>query len=86
MADGERRLPATGRPIRGGSAGEAELAAVGTIAWPPSTRARAQSPLAQGLRRLRKNKIALVGAAIVAVLLVVAAFADVLAPQSPITR
>ena len=46
---------------------------------------RRESPLAQGLRRLQKNRTALVGAAIVAMLLVVAALADVLAPQSPIT-
>jgi peptide/nickel transport system permease protein len=37
----------------------------------------------QGLRRLRRSATALIGAAIVAVLLVVAAFADVLAPYSP---
>ena len=36
-----------------------------------------------GLRRLRKSATALVGAAIVALLLVVALLADVLAPQSP---
>jgi len=40
--------------------------------------------LAQGLRRLRRSATALVGVAIVLVLLVVAIFADVLAPQSPI--
>ncbi len=83
MLDGNRPVPSTTRVISGGSAGEAELPAVGTIAW-PTTRARSQSPLAQGLRRLRKNKIALVGAGIVALLVLVAAFADVLAPQSPI--
>ena len=84
MADGDRLVPSTGRVIRGGSAGEAELPSVGGLAWPVA-RDRSQSPLAQGLRRLRKNKIALVGAGIVALLLVVAAFADVLAPRSPIT-
>src|SRR5262249_21773358 len=46
--------------------------------------AASESPLALALRRLRKNKTALVGAAIAAILVVVAIFADVLAPQSPI--
>jgi peptide/nickel transport system permease protein len=45
--------------------------------------APSESPLAQGLRRLRRSYTALVGAAIVLVLLIVALFADVLAPQSP---
>jgi ABC-type dipeptide/oligopeptide/nickel transport system permease subunit len=43
-----------------------------------------ESPLAQGVRRLRKSATALVGCGIVVVLLVVALFADVLAPGSPI--
>ena len=68
--------------IRGGSARRGRAAAVGGLAW-PAARDRSQSPFAQGLRRLRQNRIALVGAAIVALLLVVATFADVLAPQSP---
>src|SRR5688572_12518673 len=72
----------TGPLIGGGGAGEAGLPQVGGLAW-PVTRERSQSPFAQGLQRLRKNKTALVGAAIVALLLVVAAFADVLAPESP---
>jgi len=84
MADDDGRLPPTGRLIRGGSAGEAELPSVGGLAW-PAARERSESPLAQGLRRLRKNRIALVGAAIVALLLVVAIFADVLAPHSATT-
>jgi ABC-type dipeptide/oligopeptide/nickel transport system permease subunit len=45
--------------------------------------ARSESPMAQALRRLRRNKMALVGLAVVAVLLVTAGLADVLAPQSP---
>src|SRR5712691_10759801 len=71
------------RDISGGSLREAELPAVGGIAWPAPV-ARSESPLAQGLRRLRRSTTALAGVAIVAVLLVVAIFADVLAPQSPI--
>jgi peptide/nickel transport system permease protein len=37
----------------------------------------------QGLRRLRRSTTALIGAAVVGLLLVVAIFADVLAPESP---
>jgi peptide/nickel transport system permease protein len=71
-----------GNPIRGGSVSEAELPTVRGIGLPAVS--RSQTPLAQALRRLRRSMTALVGAAIVAVLLVVAIFADVLAPQSPI--
>jgi peptide/nickel transport system permease protein len=46
-------------------------------------RAVSESPLAQGIRRLRRSAVALIGVGIVAVLLVVAIFADVLAPLSP---
>jgi peptide/nickel transport system permease protein len=45
---------------------------------------RPVSPTREGIRRLRRSTTALVGAAIVALLIVVALFADVLAPQSPI--
>jgi hypothetical protein len=75
----DRKLPV----ISGGSLREAELPAPPDVAWTP-TSARAESPFAQGLRRLRKSTTAVIGAGIVAVLLVVAIFADVLAPQSPI--
>jgi peptide/nickel transport system permease protein len=71
------------RAISGGSLQEAELPAASTVAWPATT-ARAESPFAQGLRRLRRSTTAIIGAVIVAVLLVVALLADVLAPQSPI--
>src|ERR687891_1294361 len=71
------------KPIGGGSIREAELPGAAEVAWPAPV-ARSESPLAQGLRRLRRSTTALVGAAIVAVLLVVALFADVLAPRSPI--
>ena len=75
-----REVPA--REIQGGSVGEAELPAV-AAAWPEKA-ARSESPFAQGLRRLRRSATALVGVAIVGLLLVVALLADVLAPQSPI--
>jgi peptide/nickel transport system permease protein len=71
------------KPIRGGSLNEAEITAVPPVAWPAAV-ARPESPLVQGVRRLRRSTTALVGVAIVAVLLVVAIFADVLAPRSPI--
>ncbi|MGH7314224.1 MAG: ABC transporter permease, partial [Candidatus Rokuibacteriota bacterium] len=45
---------------------------------------QSESPMAQALRRLRRSKTALLGLAIVVALLLVAALADVLAPQSPI--
>jgi peptide/nickel transport system permease protein len=61
---------------------EADFSGVTEVAWPRHV-ARSESPLAQGVRRLRKSTTALVGVAIVAVLLVVAIFADVLAPFSP---
>jgi peptide/nickel transport system permease protein len=69
------------QPIRGGSLREAELPAPG-VAWQAST-ARSESPFVQGLRRLQRSTTALIGVAIVVVLLVVAIFADVLAPSNP---
>jgi peptide/nickel transport system permease protein len=69
------------RPIRGGSLSEAELPGT-AVAWPAPAE-RAESPLGQAVRRLRRSTTAVVGAAIVALLVVVALFADVLAPQSP---
>jgi len=83
MADGGDAHLMKSPPIRGGSVGEADLPVSAGVDW--SARAKpAESPLAQGLRRLRRSVTALIGAGIVAVLLVVAIFADVLAPQSPI--
>src|SRR3989442_13816705 len=82
MADDREPRAGHPRPISGGSIQEADRSAAPDVAWraadPP------ESPLAQGMRRLRKSTTALIGAGIVAVLLVVALFADVLAPQSPI--
>jgi peptide/nickel transport system permease protein len=72
------------KPISGGSLREADLTAVVAVAAP--AREVAESPFAQGVRRLRRSVTALVGVAIVAVLLVVAIFADALAPQSPTTN
>ena len=68
------------RPISGGSLSEAELRTA--VAW-PAARERAESPFGQAVRRLRRSATALVGAAIVALLVIVAIFADVLAPQNP---
>jgi peptide/nickel transport system permease protein len=81
MANGGESLQV--RPLRGGSVSEAELPAVAGVDWRTAPTARADSPLALGLLRLRRSTTALIGVAIVATLLVVALFADVLAPQSP---
>ncbi|MGH7306741.1 MAG: ABC transporter permease [Candidatus Rokuibacteriota bacterium] len=72
------------RTISGGSLQEADLGPAAEVAWRAKP-ARAESPFAQGVRRLRRSTTALIGAGIVALLLVVALFADVLAPQSPIS-
>jgi peptide/nickel transport system permease protein len=71
----------TPRPISGGSLSEAELPRT-AVAW-PAAKERADSPVGQAVRRLRRSTTAVVGAAIVALLVVVALFADVLAPRSP---
>jgi peptide/nickel transport system permease protein len=62
---------------------EAPLGGVGELAIGAQTAARPESPFVQGVRRLRRSTTALAGVAIVALLLVVAIFADVLAPLSP---
>jgi peptide/nickel transport system permease protein len=83
MADDE--TPRTdSRAISGGSVNEAQLPVATDVAWEPRARP-SESPWVAGVRRLRRSATALLGAGIVAVLLVVAIFADVLAPQSPIT-
>src|SRR5438034_2083065 len=82
MADSGESLRMTPGPISGGSTTEAELGVPG-VAWPARV-ARSESPLAQGLRRFRRSTTALVGAAIVVGLVLVALFADALAPRSPI--
>src|SRR2546427_8624724 len=71
------------RDISGGSTSEAELPSVTAVVWPARAE-RSESPLAQGLRRFRRSATALVGVAIVVALILVALFADVLAPRSPI--
>jgi peptide/nickel transport system permease protein len=82
MANGDERLPVMPGPISGGSLREGELPAVAGVAWRTSGRA-SESPFAQGVRRLRRSTTALIGLGVVVVLIVVALFADVLAPQSP---
>jgi peptide/nickel transport system permease protein len=70
-------------PISGGSLREADLGGVSGVAWRASAPS-AESPWAQGTRRLRRSTTALIGAGVVALLVVVAIFADVLAPYNPI--
>ncbi|HEV8642040.1 MAG TPA: ABC transporter permease [Methylomirabilota bacterium] len=82
MADGGESLRMKHQAIGGGVLREADLPGITGIAR-PWARERSESPLAQALRRLRRSMTALVGVAIVAALIVVALFADVLAPQSP---
>jgi peptide/nickel transport system permease protein len=82
MADRGESLRIPLPPIRGGSVGEAELGAERGMAWPaPAT--RSDSPFVQGLRRLRRSTTAVVGAAIVVLLIMTAILADALAPRSP---
>jgi ABC-type dipeptide/oligopeptide/nickel transport system permease subunit len=69
-------------PISGGSTREAELPVPG-VTWPVRV-VPSESPLAQGMRRFRRSTTALVGVAIVLALILVAIFADVLAPRDPI--
>jgi peptide/nickel transport system permease protein len=82
MANTGEPQPTTPPPISGGSIREGELPVVTGVAWRAGARP-SESPLAQGVRRLRRSTTAVVGAGIVALLVVVALFADVLAPTSP---
>jgi peptide/nickel transport system permease protein len=82
MVNGDESLRTKPRPISGGSVPAAELPAAG-VAWPARVD-RAEGPFALGVRRLRRSATALAGVAIVALLILVAAFADVIAPRSPI--
>ena len=82
MANGDG-FSAVERRVAGQTAlGELSVA-VGDLIREPRLAERSESPLAQGVRRLRRSKTAVLGAAIVLLLLLVAGFADVLAPQSP---
>ncbi len=66
-----------------GEAAVRQIPVVTEFVLPPRRAVREDFPLAQTLRRLRRSKTAVFGLVIVLVLLFVAAFADVLAPQSP---
>jgi peptide/nickel transport system permease protein len=77
-------MTTTPRPISGGSVGEAELRSVDGAGWVGTRAGRTESPFAEAVRRLRRSTTALIGAGIVALLVIVAIFADALAPQSPI--
>ena len=81
MANRGESLEMKGRTISGGALNEAVLPAGVAV---PGPRARSESPLIEATRRLRKSTTAVVGVLIVALLILVALFADVLAPESPI--
>jgi len=71
--------------------GESFRGALGEAALPvgiavSSAGERSESPLRKATRRLRKSTTAVIGVVIVAALLLVALFADVLAPRSPIAN
>ena len=83
MTDGDESGPMKPPPISGGSTREVDLPADSRAAW-TLAHDRSESPLVQGVRRFRRSTTALIGVTIVAALIVVAIFADVLAPQSPI--
>src|SRR5262245_34027492 len=82
MAERDELRPSKLPTISGGSGPAAEVSVAAPVVWPKAE--HSESPLAQGLRRLRRSTTALVGVAIVVVLVLAAIFADVLAPQSPI--
>jgi peptide/nickel transport system permease protein len=84
MANGSESAGLKQRAISGGAGSEAGLAVATEVAWPTRVE-RSESPFAQGVRRLRRSTTSLIGFAIVLMLLLVAIFADALAPQSPIT-
>jgi peptide/nickel transport system permease protein len=77
-------MATTPRPISGGSVGEADLRSVERVGWAGARARGSESPFAEAVHRLRRSTTALIGVAIVLVLVLVAIFADVLAPQSPI--
>ncbi len=81
MANEGESLGRKQRTISGGSLREADLP-MGVVL--PGRVGHSESPLAMAIRRLRRSTTALVGVAIVVVLVLVAIFADVLAPTSPI--
>src|SRR4026208_1466612 len=67
------------------SIGGGALGAAGPAVEPVAGR-RGESPLVQAMRRLGKSTTALAGLVIVAILVLVAIFADVLRPDSPARR
>src|SRR2546428_13078321 len=80
MANEGKSLGMKLRSISGGPLLEADLP-VGVVL--PGRVGHSESPLAMAIRRLRRSTTPLLGVAIVVVLVLVAFFADVLAPTSP---
>jgi peptide/nickel transport system permease protein len=82
MANGGESVEMKARPLGETALADVDLALVGS--GPSWRAARSESPLRQGLRRLRRSGTSMAGLVVVAALIVVAIFADVLAPRSPI--
>jgi peptide/nickel transport system permease protein len=66
-----------------GALGDLRVGRVGELVPDPRAVETSESPFWQGVRRLRRSRTAMFGAAIALVVVLVAAFADVLAPHSP---
>ena len=84
MAEGGKSLRMKHQVVGAGTLSEADVRMITGIAARPERVRTSESPTAQALRRLRRSKTALIGLVVVGGLFLVAAFADVLAPHSPI--
>jgi peptide/nickel transport system permease protein len=84
VADDPLSVKPAPRSLGAAALRETDLGAIPRIERPAASRAGSESPMGQAVRRLRRSTTALFGLGIVVVLLAVAAFADVLAPHSPI--
>lgn len=84
MANSGDRFEPQPRSLGAAALREADLSVVTGALRPAEHARRSESPTMQAVRRLRRSTTALIGLVIVVALLLVAAFADALAPQSPI--
>ena len=83
MPDARELLGMKHQAVGEGAVRDLRVPAIAGATLPARWVPRSESPLAQSMHRLMRSKTALFGGLIVFVLLVVATFADVLAPQSP---